>query len=84
MEELHFILNWAALLLWIGARPGYPKATERRTSLRARLIRTGLPLTGVVLLLLGRAVFYDRFSAEVGWIPTLNLANYVLPFGHHH
>ena len=83
MEGLHLILNWTALLLWVGARPGYSGAVGRRISLGGRLVRTGLPLVGVVLLLAGRAAFYDRFAAEVGWIPYLAMADYVLPFGQH-
>lgn len=72
------LLNFAALLLWLGFRGigmGTP-VTPVRAGLAGRL---GWG-TALVLLLGGRAWFYWRMGAELRWVPWLNLGVTAIPF----
>lgn len=89
MGLINFILNLAALLLWLGWRGSRPDpllklspatlaGTLRRTS-PTRLTRWK-HLGGLVALLLGRSVIYWEIGPAVDWTPRLELVAIDLPF----
>src|SRR5262245_40104082 len=89
MDLIDFILNIAALLLWLtwrslqsdpiaGGTPVTLAGTVRRTEpLRLRRWYFLVALGG---LLVGRAIFYRLVGPEVNWAPRLDLLFVLLPF----
>ena len=89
MALIDFILNVAALLLWLSQRslrfdPLFktPPVTLIGTLRRAEPRRLGRQRLGIVLLvlLLLRALFYYELGSAVEWTPRLNLGVVVLAF----
>jgi len=87
MTLFDFILNLAALLLWLGwcAQPLDPFAKNAPPTLVATVRRTEpassrrwpLPVFLVLLLVL-RALFYHQVGSAIGWMPKLDLGFVVL------
>jgi uncharacterized protein YggT (Ycf19 family) len=89
MALIHFILNLAALFLWLNwlSIQFDPLARSRAASLVGTLKkadpsgpRRGKFLAGLLALLLVRAWIYCQIGADVSWTPKINLVFTSLPF----
>lgn len=87
MALVHFILNLAALLLWVKWRSQSAPAPTAPSSLAAgSLLRRPRPHTprllpaALMALLLGRAFFYWQLSPASNWTAKLDLAVVTLSF----
>jgi uncharacterized protein YggT (Ycf19 family) len=89
MAAIDFILNLAALLLWLSWRStafdplGATKAATLAGTLRRAEPKSfkGWPLAvSVFLLLAARVLFYLYIGSPAGWTPKLRLVFVVLPF----
>src|SRR5690348_6773050 len=89
MGLIHFILNTAALLLWINWRTmSFPvSARQGSVSLVGTLKRTApseakrwVGLAYLAALLLIRSIFYWQIGPGLDWAPRLHLGAISLPF----
>lgn len=88
MNSIDFILNVAAVLLWVRLRSiRQAGARSRSGTLLSTLIKTGgrtfeewYYAGGLLLLLAARAVFYWHMGSAADWIPALRMGAVVIPF----
>ncbi|MBI4326980.1 MAG: hypothetical protein HY674_17200 [Chloroflexi bacterium] len=89
MDLVDFILNGAALLLWLHWRAlGFVRpASTVRVSLLSTLKKAEpaargrwIYLTGLLALLVLRSFFYSQIGAAMNWMPSLNLVAIHLSF----
>jgi uncharacterized protein YggT (Ycf19 family) len=88
MNPIDFILNVAALMLWMRSRSiMQDRSRSRSGTLLSTLVKTGsrnpagwIFLGGLVLLLALRAVFYWHMGSASDWIATLQMGAVVIPF----
>ncbi len=87
MALVHFILNLAALLLWVRchsqssqAPAPLPSLTVGSAERRTRAQTPWLFPVALISLLLGRAIFYWQLSPASNWTATLDLAVVTLSF----
>ena len=88
MGLINFILNLAALLLWLGWRDMVSDSLLKAATPLARTLRRAGPagmirwkyLGGLAGLLLVRALFFYWIGPAVNWSPHLDLGVIVLPF----
>jgi len=87
MSLIDFLLNLAGLLLWLNWRAAQPVVVPPTATSNSPLPQRIPPprsrwwyMAGLVVLLLGRAVFYCRAGAPLHWVPGLRLGSLSLTF----